>query len=107
MEIEDNPIKITTTLKVVITGEFYDDEASEETLRYWVEQDLEDDGFDVDVKLLKKQEPKPMIEVEDDDLYAWSPKDVSYYCPRPECGKEISYDYNFCPYCGQAVKLDD
>lgn len=62
--------------------------------------------------LLKEQEQKPqkpqkMLEVEDDDLYAWSPKDVSYYCPRPECGKEISYDYNFCPYCGQAVKLDD
>ena len=57
--------------------------------------------------LLNEQEPKPMLEVEDDDLYAWSPEDVSYYCPRPECGKEISYDYNFCPYCGQAVKLND
>lgn len=54
--------------------------------------------------LLKEQEPKPMIEVEDDDLYAWSPEDVCYYCP--ECEKEISYDYNFCPYCGQAVKLN-
>lgn len=54
--------------------------------------------------LLKKQEPRPMIEVEDDDLYAWSPADVCYYCP--ECEKEISYDYNFCPYCGQAVKLN-
>ena len=56
--------------------------------------------------LLKEQEPKSMIEVEDDDLYAWSPEDIDYYCPRPECGKEISYDYNFCPYCGQAVKLN-
>ncbi len=56
--------------------------------------------------LLKEQEPKPMLKVEDDDLYAWSPEDVSYYCPQPECGKEISYNYNFCPYCGQAVKLD-
>lgn len=59
------------------------------------------------IALLKEQEPKPMLEVEDDDLYAWSPEDVSYYCPRPECGKEISCDYNFCPYCGQAVKWDD
>lgn len=58
------------------------------------------------IDLLKEQEPKPMIEIEDDDLYAWSPEDISYYCPRPECGKEISYDYNFCPYCGQAVKLN-
>lgn len=59
------------------------------------------------IALLRMQEPMPMLEVEDDDLYAWSPEDVSYYCPRPECGKEISYDYNFCPYCGQAVKLNE
>lgn len=59
------------------------------------------------LSLLKEQEPKPMLEIEDDDLYAWSPEDVSYYCPRPECGKEISYNYKFCPYCGQAVKLGD
>ena len=58
------------------------------------------------IDLLKDQKPKPMIEVEDDDLYAWSPEDVSYYCPRPECGKEISHEYNFCPYCGQAVKWE-
>lgn len=58
------------------------------------------------ITLLKKQEPKPMLEVEDDDLYAWSPEDVSYYCPRPGCGKEISYNYNYCPFCGQAVKLE-
>ena len=56
------------------------------------------------IALLKEQEPQPMIEIEDDDLYAWSPEDVNYYCPRPECEKRISYDYNFCPYCGQAVK---
>lgn len=56
------------------------------------------------IALLRMQEPMP---IEDDDLYAWSPEDVSYYCPRPECGKEISYDYNFCPYCGQAVKLNE
>ena len=64
MEIKDNPTKITTTLKVVITGEFYDDEASEETLRYFVEQDLEDDGFDVSVELLKEQEPRVMTRLE-------------------------------------------
>lgn len=49
MITKDKPNKVTTTLKVIITGEFYDDEASEETLRYCVEQDLEDAGFDVDV----------------------------------------------------------
>jgi len=52
MPIKDKPNRVTTTLKVVITGEFYDDEASEETLRYCVEQTLEDAGFDVDVSML-------------------------------------------------------
>ena len=65
------------------------------------------EALDMAMAMLKEREPQKMFEVEDDDLYAWSPKDVNYYCPRPECGKEISYDYNFCPYCGQAVKLDE
>ena len=55
IRMEDKPNKITAALKVVATGEFYDDEASEETLRYCVEQDLEDAGFDVDVEPLKEQ----------------------------------------------------
>lgn len=54
--MNDEPNKVTTVLKVVVTGEFYDDDATEETLRYAVEQDLEDAGFDVDVALLKEQE---------------------------------------------------
>ena len=54
--MNDEPNKITAILKVIVTGEFYDDEASEETLRYCVEQDLEDAGFDVNVELLKEQE---------------------------------------------------
>ena len=48
--------KVTATLKVVVTVEFYEDDVSEETLRYFVEQDLEDAGFDVDVELLKEQD---------------------------------------------------
>ena len=52
MVTKDKQNKVTATLKIVITGEFYDDEASEETLRYWVEQDLEDAGFDVDVSVM-------------------------------------------------------
>lgn len=54
MKVKDEPNKVTAILKVVVTGEFYDDEASEETLRYCVEQDLEEVGFDVDVELLKE-----------------------------------------------------
>lgn len=51
--IKDKPNKVTATLKIVITGEFYDDEASEETLRYCAEQVLEDAGFDVDVSVMR------------------------------------------------------
>ena len=54
--MKDKPNKVTATLKVVVTGEFYDDDATEETLRYVVEQDLEDAGFDVDVSVLKEKE---------------------------------------------------
>ena len=71
------------------------------------DKDAQKAWFELQERILKKQEPMPMLEVEDDDLYAWSPEDISYYCPRPECGKEISYDYHFCPYCGQAVKLNE
>lgn len=52
MWIKDKPNKVIATLKVVVAGEFYDDEASEETLRYCVEQALEDAGFDVDVSVV-------------------------------------------------------
>lgn len=95
MEIKDNPIKITATLKVVVTGEFYDDEASEETLRYFVEQDLEDNGFDVDVELLKEQEAlKPFIR---------------HGCWWFQCGKckaMIDYGDKFCSQCGQEAKWE-
>ena len=67
--MKDEPPKIPATLKVVITGEFYDDEASEETLRYCVEQDLEDAGFDVDIELLKEQEARVMALDELTEIY--------------------------------------
>jgi len=54
MVTKDKPNKVTAILKIVITGEFYDDEASEETLRYCVEQDLEDAGFDVEVSIMRQ-----------------------------------------------------
>ena len=44
---ESEPRKVKATLLVEIEGEFYDDESTEETLRYCVEQDLEDAGFNV------------------------------------------------------------
>lgn len=53
MNIIDKPKEITATLKVVITGKFYNEKADEETLRYCVEEDLEDLGYNVDVSILK------------------------------------------------------
>jgi len=48
----DEPKKVTAILKV--EAEFYDDEATPETVRYAVEQTLEDAGFDVEVINLSK-----------------------------------------------------
>lgn len=45
--IMDKPNKVKAKLVVEVEGEFYDDKSSEETLRYCVEQDLEDAGLNV------------------------------------------------------------
>lgn len=91
---------VTATLKVVVTGEFHDDEAFEETLRYCVEQDLEDAGFGVDVELLKEQEPKQVIGIDD----SIEGMEVGYCpsCDRPIVNKKIA-ETKFCKFCGQAV----
>jgi len=96
--MKDEPNKLTATLKVVITGEFYDDEASEETLRYCVEQDLEDAGFDVDVELLKEQEAIPVVQREVMHMLVWC-------CGS--CGVAITDGDKFCRMCGRKVKWDD
>lgn len=45
--VTDNPNKVKAKLTVEVEAEFYDDESSEETVRYCVEQDLEDAGLNV------------------------------------------------------------
>lgn len=45
-KVEDKPRKVTAYLKV--TAEFYDPEATPETVRACVEQDLEDAGYEVE-----------------------------------------------------------
>ena len=46
--------KVRAKLIVEVETEFYDDESSEETIRYCVEQDLEDIGYNVlDVSVLE------------------------------------------------------
>ena len=50
----DKPNKVRAKFIVDVEVEFYDDEASDETLRYCVEQDLEDAGLNViDVSVMK------------------------------------------------------
>ena len=54
MNVKEKPNKVKAKLIIDIEAEFYDDESSEETLRYCVEQDLEDNGFNViDVSVKK------------------------------------------------------
>ena len=45
--IMDKPNKVKAKLIVEVEAEFYDNESSEETLRYCVEQDMEDAGLNV------------------------------------------------------------
>ena len=96
MTIKETPNKITAVLKVTATAEFFDDEASEETVRYMIEQDLEDAGFDVDVALLKEQEPVKPIHPENADE------------PWFKCGSYGQWvdnsQFRFCPWCGKKVK---
>lgn len=52
----DKPNKVKAKLLVEVEAEFYDNESPEETLRYCVEQDLEDAGLNViDVSVLKME----------------------------------------------------
>lgn len=52
--IIDKPNKVKAKLIVEVEAEFCYNESSEETLRYCVEQDLEDAGFNViDVSVMK------------------------------------------------------
>ena len=79
MGMNDEPNTVTTVLKIVVTGEFYDDDATEETLRYAVEQDLEDAGFDVDVTLLKEQEWNLLKEDADGIIHGLPGDDGQYF----------------------------
>lgn len=104
MDKKDKPKKVTATLRVVVTCEFCDDDATEDTLRYCVEQDLEDAGFEVDVSVIKPDPPRKVIT----DMYG------NYYCPH--CSTEVTREmglmkltnpHGFCPYCGGEVKQNE
>ena len=111
VKMKDKPNKVTTVLKVVVAGEFYDDDATEETLRYAVEQDLEDAGFDVDVAVLKEQEAKTgkWIPIESPTgVKAFGVNEMTVMDVRCSvCGSEedVSFTgYKYCPRCGTKMK---
>ena len=97
MNKKDKPNKVTAKLRVVVTGEFYDDDATEETLRYCVEQDLEDAGFEVEVELLKEQEPVKLVKE-----YSRSGDTWWYVCPKCRVARNLNDKY--CSECGRPVK---
>ena len=52
--IMDKPNKVKAKLIIEVEAEFYDNESSEETLRYCVEQDLKNAGLNViDVSVME------------------------------------------------------
>lgn len=46
--------ELEVTLKVKVSAHFDDNESDEDTVRYLLEQDLEDAGWDCDVEILKE-----------------------------------------------------
>ncbi len=102
--MKETPNKITAVLKVTATADFFDDEASEETIRYAIEQDLEDAGFDVDVALLKEQDPvKPHYNARTN----WYECGACHYSMTSgmHCRGELipAYKANYCAKCGKGV----
>lgn len=106
--MNDEPNKVTTVLKVVVTGEFYDDDATEETLRYAVEQDLEDAGFDVDVTLLKEQ--KAVVPFYGDESFLDYFSNHTFgrcgHCKAPLPAID-GLRSKFCWMCGRQLKWDN
>ncbi len=97
MMIKETPNKITVVLKVTATAEFFDDEASEETVRCAIEQDLEDAGFNVDVALLREQEPVRWLKISPAGIYECSG------CGQNVLTRDIEA-YRFCHGCGKKAK---
>ena len=88
MTIREEPHKITAHLYVTVTGNFFDDEATEETIRHCVEQDLIASYDDVDVRLCKNDKPAENISIHCKDCLWWRPGVIwgkDYY--PPQCGK--------------------
>lgn len=88
MTIREEPHKITAHLDVTITGRFHDDEASEETVRQCLEEELNELWDDVEVRLIKDDKPAENISIHCKDCLWWQPGFVygeNYY--PPHCDK--------------------
>ena len=90
----DTPRKVTATLLVEVETEFCDDESSEETVRYCVEQDLEDVGYNVlDVTLVDRLSSNTCIRKFDHYIKDFTRKptdeNVALYEQWVECMGEI------------------
>lgn len=76
----DKPNKIKAKLTVEVEAEFYDDESSEETVRYCVEQDLEDVGLNViDVSIDNTREMIDRLKRNRKEIAMNLPEDYDYY----------------------------
>lgn len=88
MTTREEPHKITAHLDVTITGRFHG-EASEETVRQFLEAELNESWNDVEVRLIKNDKPaENIISMHCKDCLWWMPGIVygeNYY--PPHCGK--------------------
>jgi len=76
----DKPNKIKARLTVEVEAEFYDDESSEETVRYCVEQDLEDTGLNViDVSVDNTRKILNQLRHDREEIARNLPEDYDYY----------------------------
>jgi rubrerythrin len=113
MTIKETPNIITAVLKVTASAEFFDDDASEETVRYVIEQCLEDAGFEVEVELLKEQEPveqKASEWLEDSDPgqeygTTWACRKCRQSIHRPYIWNPYDSGYKYCPHCGAMMEV--
>lgn len=93
MNVKDKPNNVRGVFEVRASAEFYDDEATVETLRNYIEQLFEDAELDAGVKVLRKQ--MPLKPVQDGDALFWR-------CGQ--CGAPVADLY--CPHCGRKVNWD-
>lgn len=92
MNVMYKPNTVSGVFKVKASAEFYDDEATVETLRSCIEQIFDDYDLNADVEVLRKQMPlKPVQEMIGDALF--------WRCGQ--CGAQVTDVY--CQHCGRKV----